>query len=148
MGQETTSDWMLTAAAPGAHCSKGSGRMNKGHWAAAPKARRSMPARMLNAMKRHAYLINVARGAVLDEPALLEALRTDRIAGAVLDVFAAEPLPGNHPFWSLPNVIVTPHASGRSPTLLQRSVDLFADNVRVYPDRRLMTNVIDLRHGY
>ena len=69
---------------------------------------------VLAALPPRAWLINVSRGALVDEPALLEALRAGRLAGAVLDVFGEEPLPADSPWWDAPNVIVTPHASGHT----------------------------------
>ena len=67
---------------------------------------------VFTAMSRHAYFVNVGRGETVDEEALLEALRTQRIAGAALDAFRQEPLPATHPFWAMPNVHVTPHVAG------------------------------------
>jgi len=87
-----------------------------------------MPA--LKAMKSTAVLINVARGPVIDEPALIEALRTGIIGGAGLDVFWEEPLPQESPLWKLPNVILSPHISGFSPHYDRRAVNLFAENLR------------------
>jgi D-2-hydroxyacid dehydrogenase (NADP+) len=74
--------------------------------------RNSINARILAAMKPTSYLVNLARGGIVDEPALIEALAEGRIAGAALDVFNEEPLPSGHPFWSMPNVIVTAHQGG------------------------------------
>jgi D-2-hydroxyacid dehydrogenase (NADP+) len=76
------------------------------------KTRNSIDARILGAMKPSSFLINLARGGVVDEPALVEALRARRIAGAALDVFTQEPLPADHPFWSMDNVIITTHQGG------------------------------------
>jgi D-2-hydroxyacid dehydrogenase (NADP+) len=74
--------------------------------------RNSIDAKIFTAMKPTSYLINLARGGVVDEPALIEALNDKRIAGAALDVFSQEPLPVDHPFWSMPNVIITTHQGG------------------------------------
>jgi phosphoglycerate dehydrogenase-like enzyme len=86
----------------------------------------------LHAMPRHAWLINVSRGRVVDEAALIDALRDGTIGGACLDVFAREPLPDDSPLWSLPNAIVTPHNSGRSPRNFERCTELFLDNLERY----------------
>lgn len=80
-------------------------------------------------MKPKALLINVARGGLVDEAALVEALRRNRIGGAVLDVAAVEPLPKTSPLWDLPNCILTPHDSGFSPLSLERTLALFLDNL-------------------
>jgi len=74
--------------------------------------RNSIDTKIFAAMKPTSYLINLARGGVVDEPALIEALNDRRIAGAALDVFSQEPLPVDHPFWSMPNVIITTHQGG------------------------------------
>ena len=95
-----------------------------------PETRGIVDARVLAAMKPTAYLVNFARGGVVDEPALLDILRRRRIAGAALDVFVEEPLPADHPFWSLDNVIITPHQGG------------FCD---VYPDLALPTVTTNMR---
>ena len=83
-------------------------------------ARHRSDATVLAALPPRAWLINVSRGPLVDEPALLEALRAGRLAGAVLDVFGEEPLPPDSPWWDAPNVIVTPHASGAHAALLRR----------------------------
>ncbi len=67
---------------------------------------------VIGAMKPTAYVINIARGQMIDEPALIEALQTGKIAGAGFDVAVTEPLPADHPFWTLPNVLITPHIAG------------------------------------
>ena len=87
--------------------------------------------------------VNVGRGGVVDEPALVEALRERRIAGAVLDVFATEPLPEDSPLWALPNVLVTPHAAALSARENERIVELFTDNLRRYLDGRPLRNVVE-----
>jgi phosphoglycerate dehydrogenase-like enzyme len=87
--------------------------------------------------------VNVGRGKVVDEPALIEALRGRRIAGAVLDVFATEPLPPDSPLWTLPNVLVTPHAAALSARENQRIVDLFVANLRRYLDGQPLENVVE-----
>jgi glyoxylate/hydroxypyruvate reductase len=87
--------------------------------------------------------VNVGRGGVVDEPALVDALRGRRIAGAVLDVFATEPLPDDSPLWTLPNVLVTPHAVALSPRENQRIAELFVDNLRRYLDGRPLRNLVE-----
>ena len=87
--------------------------------------------------------VNVGRGGVVDEPALVDALRERRIAGAVLDVFATEPLPDSSPLWTLPNVLVTPHAAALSARENERIVELFVDNLRRYLDGRPLRNVVE-----
>ncbi|MCC7160955.1 MAG: D-2-hydroxyacid dehydrogenase [Anaerolineae bacterium] len=83
-------------------------------------------------MKRGAVLINVARGAILDEAALVRALEQGWIRGAALDVTTIEPLPADSPLWNAPNVILTPHISGEMPIGRQRAIDLFCKNLRLY----------------
>ena len=83
----------------------------------------------LGAMKPGAYLINTARGGVVDEAALIDALRTGHLGGAYLDVFETEPLPDESPLWTMPNVLVTPHASDNVLGWPRRFAELFADNL-------------------
>lgn len=102
----------------------------------------------LRAMKPTAILINVSRGGVVDEPALVEALREARIGGAALDVFLEEPLPDSSPLWKMPNVIVSPHISGASAHYDERAVDLFADNLRRYLSGQPLLNLVNRERGY
>jgi D-2-hydroxyacid dehydrogenase (NADP+) len=83
---------------------------------------------VFRALPDSAVLINVSRGPVVDEDALVEALREDEIAGAGLDVFETEPLPEDSPLWDREDVLVTPHVGGRSDTFPARFADLFAEN--------------------
>jgi phosphoglycerate dehydrogenase-like enzyme len=87
-------------------------------------------------MRPGSILVNVGRGAVVDEDALVEALRDGHLLGAALDVFAQEPLPPESPFWELDNVILSPHTSALSVHENERIVELFADNLRRYLDGR------------
>lgn len=96
----------------------------------------------LAAMKPGAYLINIARGAIVDEAALLDALRAGRLAGAGLDCFSVEPLPKSSPLWRAPNLIVTPHFTPRLPDRDGRTVDIICENIRRYrADERLLNEV-------
>jgi len=103
-------------------------------------------ARELAAMKPSAWLINVARGPIVDETALLEALRAERIGGAILDVFDEEPLPPEHPLWQRDNVVITPHISG--PSTPDEIAPIFHDNLRRYLAGRPLRHVVDQRRGY
>jgi phosphoglycerate dehydrogenase-like enzyme len=96
----------------------------------------------------HAVLVNVGRGSVVDEEALVEALREGRLAGAALDVFAHEPLPAESPLWELPNVLLAPHTAARSVHELERIVELFCDNLRRYLRGEELRNRVDPEHFY
>lgn len=100
---------------------------------------------VIAALPAGAWLINVSRGALVDEPALLEALRAARLAGAVLDVFGQEPLPPDSPWWDAPNVILTPHASG---VTLRFFDELVVENVRRYLAGEPLLNPVDPERGY
>jgi phosphoglycerate dehydrogenase-like enzyme len=100
----------------------------------------------LAAMKPSAWLINIARGPVVEEKALVDALRARVIAGAVLDVFDEEPLPEDHPLWALDNVVVTPHVAG--PSTPGEITPLFNDNLRRYLTGRPLRHVVDRKRGY
>jgi phosphoglycerate dehydrogenase-like enzyme len=103
----------------------------------------------LAAMKPGAWLINFARGDMVDQAALIEALEKRRIAGAFLDVVDPEPLPADHPLWTTPNCILTMHLSGRSQTkMFMRAAALFLENARAFVEGRPMQNVVDLDAGY
>ena len=97
----------------------------------------------IEALPPSCIFVNVGRGGVVDEPALVDALRERRIAGAVLDVFATEPLPDSSPLWTLPNVLVTPHAAALSARENERIVELFCDNLRRYLDGQPLRNVVE-----
>ena len=102
----------------------------------------------LDLLPAHAWLVNIARGAIIDESALIESLTTHTIAGAALDTFVEEPLPPDNPLWSLPNVIISPHHSGSSPRSLDRVLDLFTENLRRFLNGEELQNVVDLEAGY
>jgi phosphoglycerate dehydrogenase-like enzyme len=94
-------------------------------------------------MRPTCIVVNVGRGAVLDESALVDALRERRIAGAVLDVFATEPLPAPSPLWDLPNVLVSPHTAALSVRENERIVDLFVANLGRFLGGEALANRID-----
>ena len=100
----------------------------------------------LAAMRPGAWLINVGRGPLVDEAALLEALRAKRIAGAILDVFSIEPLPADHPLWGFDNVVITPHIAG--PTTPEGIAPVFNDNLARYLAGDPLHHVVDRKRGY
>ena len=99
-------------------------------------------------MDPRAVLINVGRGRVVDEPALVEALRRGALRGAALDVFETEPLPPDHPFWSMRQVLISPHCADRVAGWLDRTMDLFLDNLSRFVAGTPLRNVVDPRRGY
>lgn len=103
---------------------------------------------LINQMKPGSYFINVARGALVDEYALVDALNTGKIRAAALDVFTQEPLPEKSPFWRMRNVLLTPHIAGRSPHYVARTFEIFTKNLKVYPDFSQMRNHIEISRGY
>lgn len=102
----------------------------------------------LGRMRQDACLINVARGPLIDEAALLEALQQERIAGAALDVFNEEPLPADSPFWSLPNVLITPHTAAVTERLWERHYRLIAENLKRFLAGHPLLNQVDKGRGY
>ncbi len=102
----------------------------------------------LRAMKPNAYLVAVGRGKVIDEAALVRALKEKWIGGAGLDVFAQRPLPPDSPFFDLPNVIMTPHMSGVSNGYARRGIALYCENLRRYIAGEPLLNVVDKQRGY
>lgn len=103
---------------------------------------------VLEAMKESAVLINVSRGAVVDEKALITALSSGSIAGAALDVFEEEPLPSVSPLWNLDNVIITPHISGFTRDYHEKAARVFKENLRRYLENRPLLNQLDRAKGY
>ena len=101
-----------------------------------------------NAVKPGAFLINIARGAVVDEPALIQALTAGRLGGAALDVFEPEPPAADSPLWDMPNVILTPHISGGSADAGDRYVDFFIVNLQRFLAGEPLVNVYDPVRGY
>ncbi|MGX1350588.1 phosphoglycerate dehydrogenase-like enzyme [Bradyrhizobium elkanii] len=99
-------------------------------------------------MRRDAFLINIARGNVVVEAELIKALKASAIAGAMLDVFEREPLPQDSPLWDMPNVIVTPHASGTPTGYIERMFPILAENIERFLNGQALKNVVDLRRGY
>ncbi len=102
----------------------------------------------LAALKPSAFLVDVGRGGVIDPGALYEALKKKTLAGAALDVFSEEPLPQDSPFWSLPNVIISPHIAWASPQYRHRAIKLFAENLRRYLAGEPLYNQYDPHKGY
>lgn len=113
-----------------------------------PATRGLLTRERIRALPSGAVVVNVARGKVLDEEALVEALRDGHLRGAGLDVFRKEPLPEDSPFWSLSNVLVTPHVSGVSREFWRREMDLILENFQRYLDGRSLLNEVDLEAGY
>jgi phosphoglycerate dehydrogenase-like enzyme len=107
-----------------------------------------MNAARLGKMKPDAYLINVARGPLIEEAALLDALQHRRIAGAALDVFNQEPLPADSPFWSLDNILVTPHTAAVTDRLWERHYRLIVDNMKRFLAGERLLNEVDKSRGY
>jgi phosphoglycerate dehydrogenase-like enzyme len=107
-----------------------------------------MNAARLGKMKPDAYLINVARGPLIDEAALLDALQHRRIAGAALDVFNQEPLPADSPFWSLDNILITPHTAAVTDRLWERHYRLIVDNMKRFLAGERLLNEVDKSRGY
>ncbi|MFL1378754.1 MULTISPECIES: D-2-hydroxyacid dehydrogenase [unclassified Nocardiopsis] len=100
------------------------------------------------AMKETAHIISISRGGIIDDAALLAALTERRIAGAGLDAHGVEPLPGDSPFWDLPNVIVTPHNGATTEATRRRGVDIFVDNLERRARGLPLSNVVDKAAGY
>jgi phosphoglycerate dehydrogenase-like enzyme len=105
-------------------------------------------AREIALLKRGAVVINVSRGPVFDENALIAALQSGRLGGASLDVFETEPLPADSPLWDLPNVMITPHASGTHDHVSDYTADLFLANLERYVAGRPLLNLAERGRGY
>jgi phosphoglycerate dehydrogenase-like enzyme len=110
-----------------------------------PQTRGMIGARELSYMRPTAFLINIGRGEIVDEEALIQALNSGKIAGAALDAFCQEPLPQDHPFWKMNNVIVTPHVGGASDIYVEQVLSVFEENLRRFlsGDRRNLINLME-----
>ena len=113
-----------------------------------PRTRHLFDESLFQTMRPNAYVVNVGRGPVIDEQALIKALQRGWIAGAGLDVFEKEPLPEDSPLWGMQNVILTPHVSGMTTQYDERAVDLFIANLRRYLAGETLFNVVDRDAGY
>jgi D-2-hydroxyacid dehydrogenase (NADP+) len=109
-----------------------------------PYNRKMLNADIFSKMKPTAFFINMGRGEVVDEDALLQALKSHKIAGAALDTFHQEPLPPEHPFWGMDNIIITPHVGGLSDIYVQQAVTVFHKNLKIYlrDKKQDMVNII------
>ncbi len=101
-----------------------------------------------NLMKKSAFFVNIGRGKIVDEQALIEALQAREIAGAGLDVFETEPLPKESPLWSMENVIITPHNAGLTPHYMDRVVDILCENLKAYVEGKPLPTLVDPEKGY
>ena len=108
-----------------------------------PDTHRLLDARRIALLKPTAVVVNVARGDVVDEAALVDALQAGRLRGAALDVFEQEPLPADSPLWTLPNVLVSPHSASTVAAENERIVELFCDNLRRYLAGAPLLNALD-----
>jgi phosphoglycerate dehydrogenase-like enzyme len=102
----------------------------------------------LDRVKRGAFLVNVGRGKLVDDVAVVEAIRDGRLGGAALDVFTKEPLDQTSPYWDLPNVIITPHSAGTMEDYWTPLVALFSENLKRFESGRPLMNVVDRAAGY
>ena len=100
------------------------------------------------AMKRGAVLINIGRGQLVDEPAMIRALKEGHLAGAALDVFSTEPPPAESPLWDMPNVIISPHSASTVTQENARITDIFCDNLKRYLSGQPLRNVLDTEKLY
>ena len=107
-----------------------------------------LDAEAFDVMKSTAYIVNVSRGGLIDQEALIQALKTRQIAGAALDVFEEEPLPKESPLWELPNVILSPHIAGISRNFNEETLTLFIENLNRYMAGLPLYNQVDVEKGY
>lgn len=113
-----------------------------------PASRGMFGAPQFAALRRGAFFFSVSRGAVVDQPALVEALRCGHLAGAGLDVFAVEPLPEDSPLWDMPNVIITPHVAASSQFTLRRTEQVFLGNLERYLKGKPLLCRVDPEQGF
>ena len=110
-----------------------------------PQTEKVIGAQVLSSMKPTSFLINLGRGEIVDENALIQALNSQKIAGAALDTFCTEPLPKDHPFWRMKNVIVSPHVGGMSDIYITQALSIFGENLRRFlkGERRHLINLVE-----
>jgi D-2-hydroxyacid dehydrogenase (NADP+) len=110
-----------------------------------PQTEKMVDSKVLSAMKPTAFFLNLGRGEIVDEEALIQALNSGKIAGAALDTFWAEPLPKDHPFWGMKNVIVSPHVAGMSDVYVEQALSIFEENLRRFlkGERRSLINLVE-----
>jgi phosphoglycerate dehydrogenase-like enzyme len=110
-----------------------------------PQTEKMIGAKVLSSMKPTSFLINLGRGEIVDEDALIQALDSQKIAGAALDTFCTEPLPKDHPFWRMKNVIVSPHVGGMSNIYVTQALSVFEENLRRFlkRERRNLINLVE-----
>jgi phosphoglycerate dehydrogenase-like enzyme len=113
-----------------------------------PRTRHMIDSRRLGLFKPNAFLINVSRGALVDEAALVQALRDHRLAGAALDVFAEEPLPRRSRLWKMPQVLITPHTAFLTEKVWERHYAAFAGNLKRYIAGQPLEDLVDKERGY
>ncbi len=113
-----------------------------------PETRGFVGASLLDALPERAVLVNLARGGIVDEPALIARLRDGRLRGAAFDVFAREPLPPEDPMWTAPNTLITPHISGWFPGYAEKLVEIFSDNLGRLERGEALRNEVDRDRGY
>jgi len=113
-----------------------------------PGTDRLIRAEQIELLNPGAVIINVARGKIIDETALIAALESGRLGGAMLDVFEREPLDPANPLWSLSNVIISPHAAGVRPDHWAEVIDLFSDNIRRFERGEPLLNMVNCEAGY
>jgi phosphoglycerate dehydrogenase-like enzyme len=113
-----------------------------------PQTRGMIGAAQIRAMKPGSYVLAVSRGGIVDEPALIEALKSGHLAGAGLDVTAVEPLPADDPLWDAPNLLITPHDSGASKLTTELMWSIFDENLGRYAKGEPLTNLVDKKLGY
>jgi phosphoglycerate dehydrogenase-like enzyme len=113
-----------------------------------PETRGMIGEAELQAMKKTAYLINIGRGKIIQQTALIQALKEKEIAGAGLDVFEVEPLPPESELWGMENVIITPHVAWETVHWWKRTVSVFCDNLQRYLEQKPLINLVDKKAGY
>jgi phosphoglycerate dehydrogenase-like enzyme len=115
-----------------------------------PETEKLIDAEKIAAIPDKAYFINVGRGSTVDQDALTKALNENRLAGAALDVMEPEPLPQDHPLWTAPNTIITPHCSGDMGLeyTISKTVEIFTDNLRRFAEGKKLINLVDALAGY